>query len=584
MKRSIWPILLGSLLVTLALWMGRPVPAVQGGGIRLPDVLQGVVVDAAGQPLAGVTVQVQGSPNETTTLVDGSFQLTEISWKKPVVVTAYTAMYMVGWVTLDPNSKDWQGVPDSLVITLKSLPATDNVQYDWFSFNGVSGSASCAECHREYEEWTQDAHSQSATNPRFLAIYKGTNLAGIAGQRTSYISGVAQKPDSTLPDHGPGYKLDEPMRTGNCASCHTPLAAKIATTKNCGWSGCHTDLTSERAGTAIMDPGVSPVGLTGDAADGISCDFCHKIGDVILDEETQLPKPDMPGILSLKLYRPQEGDQVFFGTYGDVSRRVSYSPISIESKYCAACHYGVFGGVVGDGTVTGGVVIYNSYGEWLDSPYSDPETGKTCQDCHMPTLDTTISVYPEQGGIQRDYADLHDHTMPGASDEELLQNAVTMVNAVSHVGNQLLVDVKVTNDQTGHSVPTDAPTREMILVVRALDAEGNVLALASGPSLPEWAGNYAGQPGKDFAKILKDQWTGEMPTAAYWRPVEIALDTRLEALASDSSHYVFQLPAGSLASVEVNLIFRRTYQKLAEQKGFTDPDILMEHETIQVEK
>ena len=56
-----------------------------------------------------------------------------------------------------------------------------------------------------------------------------------------------------------------------------------------------------------------------------------------------------------------------------------------ESAYSAhRATNGVFGGVVGAGHVTGGVEIDNSYGEWLDSPYSDPKTGQTCQDCHMP--------------------------------------------------------------------------------------------------------------------------------------------------------------------------------------------------------
>ena len=90
-----------------------------------------------------------------------------------------------------------------------------------------------------------------------------------------------------------------------------------------------------------------PVSLTGDAADGISCDFCHKIGDVILDPQTNLPCPDMPGILSMRLYRPEEDQQVFFGTVMDVNRRVSYFPLETQSEYCAPCHYGVFGGVVG---------------------------------------------------------------------------------------------------------------------------------------------------------------------------------------------------------------------------------------------
>jgi hypothetical protein len=82
----------------------------------------------------------------------------------------------------------------------------------------------------------------------------------------------------------------------------------------------------------------------------------------------------------MRLFRPTEGDDLFFGTFDDVTRPAdSYLPLLEESAFCAPCHYGVFDGVAGDMTVADGVVIYNSYGEWLDSPYSDPETGRTCQ-------------------------------------------------------------------------------------------------------------------------------------------------------------------------------------------------------------
>jgi hypothetical protein len=334
----------------------------------------------------------------------------------------------------------------------------------------------------------------------------------------------------------------------------------------------------------VIAPSTLPIGTRNEGAEGITCEFCHKIGEVILDPHTRLPMPDMPGILSMKIYRPDDGQQIFFGTMVDVTRRVSYSPLEEKSEYCAPCHYGVFGGVVGVGTVAGGTVVYNSYGEWLNSPYSDPKTGKTCQQCHMPVLDTKVSVFPEKGGLQRDYAPLHSHYMPGASDQKLLQNTVTMKTTATRVGSQLQVNVSVTNDQAGHDVPTDMPSRQMILVIEAKDANGKLLTLVKGPLNPAHAGDFGGQPGKTFMKVLKDEWTGEAPTAAYWRPVTLVEDTRLAALATDTTQYMFDLPADQTAQVRVRLVFRRNFQKLMDEKGWTDPDILMEEETIQVAK
>jgi hypothetical protein len=286
----------------------------------------------------------------------------------------------------------------------------------------------------------------------------------------------------------------------------------------------------------------------------------------------------------MRLTRPEDGEQIFYGTLVDVPRRDTYLPLLDKSEYCAPCHFGVFGGVVGSGTVTGGTEIYYSYGEWLDSPYSDPKTGKTCQDCHMPVVAEKYFVRPDAGGLTRDYIQLHGHTMPGAYDQKLLQNSVTMKSTAQRSGNQLQVEVKITNDQTGHHIPTDAPIRSMILVVEVVDASGKTVTLSQGPLNPAWSGDYGGKPGKTFAKVLRDEWTGETPTTAYWRPVTVVEDTRLPALATDTTRYTFDLPVGQAAKVNVRLVFRRAFQQLAQQKGWNDPDVLMEENTIQVEK
>ena len=190
-------------------------------------------------------------------------------------------------------------------------------------------------------------------------------------------------------------------------------------------------------------------------------------------------------------------------------------------------------------------------------------------------------VYPDAGGMQRPPDQVHTHLMPGASDEELLQNSATLTATATIANGQIVVDVEVINDQTGHHLPTDAPIRSVMLVVQATDADGAPLPLASGPTLPKWTGDYAGAPGRAYAKLLRDDWTGEMPTAAYWRPVTIVEDTRLAAMQSDASRYVFQAPDGA-ATVDVQLVFRRAFQELAEQKGWNDPDILMERSTIEL--
>lgn len=538
-----------------------------------PDAVSGIVIDQNG-PVAGALVRVQLTENKTTTTPDGRFTLTGITQTDTITITAWSPGYYVGWTTAIAGT-------EPVTITMKPHYTTDNPEYDWFEFESLKGSVACSICHTQYSQWAADAHAQAAVNPRFISLYRGTDVYGNQSPLTRYDSEGKPLPlDPNEPYYGPGFRLDYPNRAGNCASCHTPQASKIPNTQNCGWSGCHTDVTTQWS-QGIIPPAPSPIDLSGTAAEGIGCDFCHKIGEVYLNPETGLPYPDMPGILSMRLYRPNEGDQLFFGTFDDIPRRDTYLPLMEESAYCAPCHYGVFGGVVGSGTVKDGVDIYTSYEEWLESPYSDPETGKTCQDCHMPVTSLEYIVYPEMGGLRR-AGRIHDHRMAGASDPELLQNAVTMTTTARLEEGALHVTVAITNDKTGHHVPTDVPLRHMILVVEAFDADGRRLTLQEGPILPEWTGDYAGAPGKVYARVLQDEWTGEAPTSAYWRPVKVISDTRLAAFETDTTEYAFSVDGGRPVTVEARLIFRRAPQKLMEQKGWKDPDIVMEQARVTV--
>ncbi|MBX2998186.1 MAG: carboxypeptidase regulatory-like domain-containing protein [Caldilineaceae bacterium] len=551
------------------------------------ETLSGVVVNQDG-PVAGATVRVQLSLESTLTAEDGSFTLTGLEKGQSVTVTAWAAGHYIGM-----NVGAAGGPP--IEITLFPYFMTDNHLYEWASRDGVKGSASCGLCHTAYVEWQADAHGQSATNPRFLSMYAGTDIHGNRSPEPEKTSlGIPLPPDLNEPYYGPGHSLDYPNRPGNCATCHIPVAAKMTNKQNCSWSGCHaTTVVANSYG--LLENAPFPIDLTGTAAEGITCEFCHKIGDVILNRETKLPYADMPGILSVRLHRPREGQDIFFGTVDDAhpaeigENHDTYLPLLKESAFCASCHYGIMGGVVGNMQVTNGVLVYNSYGEWLDSPYSDPETGQTCQDCHMPVVETDAEtnyfVFPEQGGLARDPSQVHNHRMLGISDEEFMQNSVSMTTTAKVVGDQVLVNVRITNDRTGHHIPTDSPLRHMMLVVEVKDASGQPLFPTAGSTLPDWAGNYAGLPGRMFAKVLQDEWTGEMPTGAYWRPVRLVSDTRLPAHKTSASYYQFAIPNGSDSqdlTVETRLIFRRAYQQLQEWKDWNDPDILMKEEIVRL--
>lgn len=575
-------LLLTGGITTLVLARGSTAP-VQAAPTPIPTLavttLSGIVKDAKG-PVAGATVRIQATENAATTAADGSFTLSGVSDAHSLTVTASLVGYYINWVKVKPGTKN-------VTLTLTPHFTTDNVEYNWFVHDGVKGSAACGVCHTAYAEWKGDAHAQTPYNKHFISMYNGTDVNGNPSPpvQTNNL-GVPQPPDLTKPYYGPGFKLDNPNRVGVCAACHAPAAGKTPTNSGCGWLGCHTGATSQY--TKLVPPGVSPVSTYGAAADGISCEFCHKIANVQINKATGLPYEDSPGILSLTLLRPEPGHDIFFGPLDDIARadietpRDSYLPMQQESSFCASCHYGVMGGIVQNMKVTGGVLVYSSFAEWQASQFSKPGTTKSCQNCHMPPVTSNRFVFPEKGGQARDYYVVHSHRMLGARDEAFMKNAVTMTTTAQAKGDQIQVDVRITNDKTGHSVPTDSPLREVLLVVTAKDAKGQTLGLASGTKLPDWAGNYAGQPGKTFAKVLQDQWTKELPTGAIWRPVKIVEDTRLTSGATDQTRYTFKAAGSKIATLEVQLIYRRAPQQLMKWKGWDDPDIVMAQQSLKV--
>lgn len=541
-------------------------PASLDHPVLFEGTFSGVVLDSTG-PVANAIVRVQTTDVSTTTDDLGRFTLSGQFNNTSMKLTAWAKGYFIGGGDGYPL-----GTTD-IEITLTKHDEKDNPNYEWVSGYASTGDeGNCENCHAEpgnpsshlpFDEWVRDAHAQSAVNPRFLTMYSGTDMGGNQSPLTRY--GYSRDygyfplpPDLNSPYFGPGYKLDFPATEGNCAACHAPAAA-------------------------VNDPyGTDPSIVTGVGQEGVACDFCHKVWDVRLNPNTGLPYDNMPGVLSFEYRRPSEGHQFFAGPLDDVAPgEDTYTPVQSESRYCAPCHSARFWGVE----------IYASFDEWLQSPYSDPNSGQTCQDCHMPKGLSDHFVRFDKGGLLRNPETLASHLMPGAMDETLLQNAVTMTVSGSIHNNEVVVDVEILNDKTGHHVPTDSPLRQMILLVRAYDGQSNALAQSNGPVLPDWCGvgdpiqgYYEGLPGRAYAKVLEETWTGVSPTGAYWNMTRIVSDNRLPAFGKDLSEYRFVAPSSGNATVEVQLIFRRAFIQLMEWKAWDAPDILMAAETLTFRK
>jgi len=208
----------------------------------------------------------------------------------------------------------------------------------------------------------------------------------------------------------------------------------------------------------------------------------------------------------------------------------------------------------------------------------------------MPTGLTDHFALIDEGGLDRDPETIFSHLMPGAADEDLLKNAISMSIEAWKDDGKANLQVNITNDQTGHHVPTDSPLRHLILVIEARTEGGELLELIEGPAIPEWAGIgdpddgcYGGQPGKIYAKVLEEFWTEVSPSGNYWNPTRIVSDNRIAAYETDTTSFQFvDLNEGKL-TFNVKLIYRRAFIELIEQKGWDVPDIMMAEEVIVLE-
>ncbi len=503
-------------------------------------IVTGKVTDGK-TPIPQAIVKIAATTVTDTTDEKGRFRLEYGKGTTGKLITAWKEGYYNGGIEIKEGNSD-------IEIVLELLPEKDNPEYEWvdpapsfapkrYMLALLGKVKNCGDCHSSiiYEQWRNNGHAQAATNPRFLDLYNGTDAEGNKGVQ-------------------PGFRLDYPHSMGNCANCHAPTAA----VKN------------------VI--GVDMNKLKGVEKLGVSCDFCHKVKDVHLRENTSMNT----GVMHMDLRRPPEGHQTFFGPYTDVPNPDAYAPIQSNSLFCAPCHQGGFWGVP----------IYESYSEWLASPYA--AKGITCQNCHMRPDSVTTNFAPGRGGLERDPLTIPSHFDFGSRDTAFLASSVKMETEGNVLDDTLRVTVAITNATAGHHIPTDQPMRNLILLVRATNARGKDLTYAGGGTIPYWGGrgdpaegNYEGLPGKGFAKILhernpqyvsssKSELQKQISPSPQWRIINIQQDNRIPALATDTSVYKFQVRNEDLpVTLKTELIYRLTFKNWATMKKWDLKDIIL---------
>ena len=498
------------------------------------DISGSVLVAGSGDPgtpIAGARVHLQADLSTVViSAADGSFTL-PVSGPGPFVVTAGVEYDRDAAVNYNTSGTSVPADPASGVeIRLAILPIADNPDYD----QQIPLAVECGTCHfDQYQDWMTSNHSFAGEDAWVLDLFSGTGTPG----------------------GGAGYvfrDLHDPDDTGFCATCHTPLAD-------------------------VFDPGgvfLDEVTVPG-ALQGVTCVSCHQIDSVT-------EAIDSLHHLGGATYRfPQNGfptSLFVWGPLDDVSfggMRASYAPHFLDPLLCATCHQYT--------NPATGAPGQNTYREWLDSPWAIPGPAfRTCQDCHMPAASEPGPICVVGDAPVRPPERRRSHQVIGAT-PETLAGAISLATTAVVVGGELEVVAEVSNHGAGHAFPTGVSVRNALLVISAA-VDGQPLEQTAGPQVPSWVddevpgqqpGDYAGEPGKGFAKVLEGRINGEGPVV---RPVlfidaeGVYADTLIPSGESDPTTVRFALPgaAGGVAEVTARLLYRRAYRAIAVTKGWTE--------------
>jgi hypothetical protein len=496
------------------------------GGNAHADISGTVVDQQTKAPLAGAVVSIRARPDipRVITQADGTFvmPLNEANIFEVAAAVAYDHDAPINYLTNAQQAFDGM---TNIEIQLSRLSVVENPGYQ------PASASNCASCHSAYfQQWSSSRHAGAAQNPWVLDLFSGTGTPG----------GAAGYVFRDTHDEGD---------SGTCATCHAPLQDVFT------------------PGELMLDEVSTEGGL-----DGVTCLACHQIAHV--NDNVQ----NLHHLGNAEYRFPDADAQTMFHVWGplpDVDMfpmQNSYSPLFEDSKLCASCHE--------YDNPTTGAPGQTTYSEWLASDYAQPGPGyRTCQSCHMP--ERTGMAQIGAGGPPRPGSQRHSHRFIGATPTTLAANIDLRIE-LERQGDEIVVYAEVEN-QCGHNFPTGISIRNALLVVDATIG-GQPLVQLEGSTIPYWGsddvpgdqpGDYAGAPGRGFAKVLQGRINGQgdvIQPVLFIDAESVASDTTIPSGAIDVSTYRFALPPdteGQPIRAEVRLLYRRAWRALAITKGWT---------------
>ncbi len=492
------------------------------------------VVTSDGAPVADVRVAFGGRNESAITASDGTFALDVVD-PVPLAEIALTAGKRGYW-NAGVRVRDPLAVQQ---IVIAPLGLVDNPGYEFKPAGGEDATPHCQHCHREqFTDWRGSAHAVAALDPMLHDLYNGT-ASGITDAATCAARGGAWRMGKAYASAGRvakcyvGAGLLPDLNTGVCGgasqpTCDDPDApAAAAPLELSVCTACHAPAAAARAPDHTDLNHLDGVALD----EGVTCDFCHKIRDVVPGAG-----PGVNGSISLLRPGPAvdqgfSDPEVMFGPYSDTIAFFmggSVQPQFRSSALCGGCHQWSQAGfrpadvaLVDAAKWPDGLPLQDTWYEWTSSPWA--AAGVTCQACHMPASTTENAAIDKHGlppspagnlGWTRPYGQIRRHVFgarlaadptwqPPEGDPALalLRDPLDVTVTATRTGADVEVEVQLTNRGAGHSIPSGTPTRALFLLVRA-EVGGAALPAIGGQTVPEWTGTLvAGAVGSDAALV-----------------------------------------------------------------------------------
>ena len=250
--------------------------------------------------------------------------------------------------------------------------------------NPLTFDFTCASCH------TYDNNLDAADLPPHAPGYYFGTLMANAARDPVFWAGVALA------------EGDHPDETEDCVRCHAPRA-----------------FLEGRKQAVGIDELIPP------DFNSVSCGLCHRqiddgetppgnarfvLDDVLVDGEITRRGP--------RIYDDPEG---YPAPPHPVIQDLEFLP---SSRACGTCHDVSTGRERVDDQGVGLGVNFNeqrTYSEWLGSAYADPDSGeqRSCQDCHMPTVELPAAGCQEHENLGFFHDNLRRHLIFGANSQAL---------------------------------------------------------------------------------------------------------------------------------------------------------------------